>query len=238
MKVLAIDTSTLVLGVAVADEKRLLGEIVTNLKKNHSVRLMPAIASLMEELDLSPSDLDGIAVACGPGSYTGVRIGVATAKTLAWAKGIPLVGISSLEAVACNLRRHDGYLCPLFDARRGRVYTGLYRGNAAGKLAQVLTDCVVSLEDWLGRLRELDGPVTFLGDDAALLRAEIVRQLGGRALFAEPEFNIPRPGHIARLALERIAAGRTDDVLTFAPQYLQLAEAEAKWLARQKSEKR
>lgn len=108
MKILAIDTSTLVLGVAVLEEGSLLGEVTTNLRKNHSVRLMPTIARLLEELELKVEDLDGVAVAAGPGSYTGIRIGFTTAKTIAWSRQIPLVPVSSLAALAMNGYRFPG----------------------------------------------------------------------------------------------------------------------------------
>ncbi|MFS8580969.1 MAG: tRNA (adenosine(37)-N6)-threonylcarbamoyltransferase complex dimerization subunit type 1 TsaB, partial [Novibacillus thermophilus] len=124
MKILAIDTSTLVMGVSLLEDDRVLGEVTTNLRKDHSVRLMPTVARLMEELRLSLSELDLIAVASGPGSYTGVRIGVTTAKTMAWSRNLPLIGISSLAVLAMNGLRFDGKIAPLFDARRDRVYTG------------------------------------------------------------------------------------------------------------------
>jgi tRNA threonylcarbamoyladenosine biosynthesis protein TsaB len=126
MKMLAIDTSNFVMGVAVVEENKVIGEIITNLKKNHSVRVMNAVESLLKDCDIAPSELDRIVVAHGPGSYTGVRIGVTIAKTLAWTLNIPLIGVSSLEALAANGRYFDGYIAPLFDARRQQLYTGLY----------------------------------------------------------------------------------------------------------------
>lgn len=167
MKVLAIDTSNLVLGVAVADENRLLGEVITNQKKNHSVRLMPTIQSLLDDLDLSPRELDGIAVAKGPGSYTGVRIGVATAKSLSWSLQRPLVGISSLEVLAAHFRYENRLISPLFDARRGQVFTGLYRGSENGRLQRVEEDRIILLDDWLQSLSDRGGAVVFLGDDVS-----------------------------------------------------------------------
>src|SRR5688572_16343086 len=128
MNVLAIDTSNQELGIAILGNDRIIGEYITNLKKNHSVRVMPAIDQLMKDCEMQPTDLDKIVVAKGPGSYTGVRIGVTIAKSLAWSLHIPLVGVSSLAILAAGAGRYfNGYVSPLFDARRNNVYTGLYR---------------------------------------------------------------------------------------------------------------
>lgn len=151
MKWLAIDTSTLVMGVALVDENHVLGEVTTNMKKNHSVRLMPMVARLMEELELKVSDLDAVAVASGPGSYTGVRIGVTTAKTIAWSRNIPLIGVSSLAALAMNGVRFEGMVVPLFNARRDRVYTGGYR-FVEGSLKTIYPDSVLPIDQWLKNL--------------------------------------------------------------------------------------
>lgn len=112
---------------------------------------MPAIDQLMEETGTKPEELDRIAVAHGPGSYTGVRIGLTTAKTMAWALGIPVVGISSLEAVARQGAFFNGYVCPFFDARRGLVYTGLYDSS----MTVVMEETNILMEDWLNQLKEL-----------------------------------------------------------------------------------
>ena len=128
MNVLAIDTSNYSLGIALVNQEQVIGEYITNMKKNHSIRVMPAIEKLMQDCEMKPTDVEKIVVAKGPGSYTGVRIGVTIAKTLAWTLNIPLVGISSLEALAAGAGRYfDGCISPLFDARRGQIYTGLYQ---------------------------------------------------------------------------------------------------------------
>lgn len=231
MKVLGIDTSNLVMSVAVMDNDRLLGEYTTNLKKNHSVRLMPAISLLLDELELEPANLDGIAVAQGPGSYTGTRIGAATAKAMAWSLDIPLVGVSSLEALAAAGAEFEGYVCPLFDARRGQAYTALFERGERKEEDQLLL-----VETWARRLAELATPILFLGDDAALHRTTIVDGLGDLARFAPPEWNVPRASYIARKGIEKIERGETTDADQFIPQYLRLAEAEAKWLAARQRE--
>ncbi|WP_019123960.1 tRNA (adenosine(37)-N6)-threonylcarbamoyltransferase complex dimerization subunit type 1 TsaB [Brevibacillus massiliensis] len=232
MRILAIDTSNLVLSTAVVEEERVLGEWTTNLNKNHSVRLMESISQLLDSLDLGPDQLDGIAVARGPGSYTGVRIGVATAKTMAWSLNIPVIGVSSLQAVAANAGGYSGMIVPLFDARRGQVYTGGYRSGPDMTAREVLPERIILLRDWLPMAAEAaaDGPVLFLGDDVSIHRSVITEVLGEQAQFAPPFFNHPRAAGIGWLAAKQI--GRAGNVHQLVPEYLQLAEAEAKLKAR------
>lgn len=233
MRVLAIDTSNLVLSVAVVDETRVLGEITTNLQKNHSIRMMDNISELLDDLQMAPQELGGIAVANGPGSYTGVRIGVSTAKSMAWALGIPVVGISSLQAVAMNAFGFSGGIIPLFDARRGQVYTGYYQSGQNGTAALVLAERIILLSDWLAIIKEQaqNEPLLFLGEDTAMHRETILSALGGQAVFAPVSFNHPRAAHIGWLGSRIITeAGSVHELV---PEYLQVAEAEAKWLAKQ-----
>src|SRR5699024_9282983 len=129
----------------------LIADLTTNIAKNHSVRLMPAIHQMMNEVHIKPAQLEKIIVSKGPGSYTGVRIGLSTAKSLAWALNIPVVGVSSLEALAWQGRFFHGYICPFFDARRGMVYTGLYRWETE-RMVLAESDVNILMDDWLERL--------------------------------------------------------------------------------------
>jgi tRNA threonylcarbamoyladenosine biosynthesis protein TsaB len=226
MTVLAIDTSNYALGVALLEENQVLGEYITNLKKNHSVRIMPAIETLMSDCERVPADLTKIVVAKGPGSYTGVRIGVTIAKTLAWTLNIPLVGVSSLEILAAGTGRYfDGMVSPLFDARRGQVYTGLYQ-FVDGMLTVMKQDQLVMLDDWVDRLLEIDRPIIFVGNDLPIHKAKIEEVLGPKAIFASMTEHNPRPAELALLGKDQ--AG--DDLHSFVPNYIRLVEAEAKWL--------
>ncbi|EGK09130.1 glycoprotease [Desmospora sp. 8437] len=237
MKILAIDTSTLVLGVAVLEEGSLLGEVTTNLRKNHSVRLMPTIARLLEELELKVEDLDGVAVAAGPGSYTGIRIGFTTAKTIAWSRQIPLVPVSSLAALAMNGYRFPGKVVPLFDARRHRVYTGLFRRDGRG-LVPVKEERVTDFTKWLEELRQ-EGPLLFLGEDVSAFREETVQILGGQAEFGMGRENAVSATHLGQLAWARLQSGENVEGAEAVPNYLQLTEAEAKWIrSRERGEPR
>ncbi|CAH2715062.1 tRNA threonylcarbamoyladenosine biosynthesis protein TsaB [Neobacillus rhizosphaerae] len=226
MTILAIDTSNYALGVALLEDNQILGEYITNLKKNHSVRIMPAIQTLMKDCERVPADLTKIVVAKGPGSYTGVRIGVTIAKTLAWTLQIPLVGISSLEILASGTGRYfEGYVSPLFDARRGQVYTALYQFQN-GNLTTVEQDQLVMLADWAGKLTELSKPILFVGNDLPIHRAKIEELLGTKAIFASITEHNPRPSELALLGRDI----QGEDIHSFVPNYIRLAEAEAKWL--------
>lgn len=226
MTILAIDTSNYALGVALVEENQVLGEYITNLKKNHSVRIMPAIQTLMKDCERVPADLTKVVVAKGPGSYTGVRIGVTIAKTLAWSLKLPLVGVSSLEILASGTGRYfNGYISPLFDARRGQVYTGLYQYEN-GLLETIKEDQLVMSVDWAAELKELKKPILFVGNDLPLHQEIMEETLGTQAVFAAITEHNPRPSELALLGKNKPG----EDIHSFVPNYIRLAEAEAKWL--------
>jgi len=231
MTVLAIDTSNYVLGVALANDSQMIGEFTTNLKKNHSVRAMPAIEHLMKECDVKPEQLTKVVVAKGPGSYTGVRIGVTIAKTIAWARNIPLVGVSSLEVLAANGQYFNGYICPVFDARRGQVYTGLYQYEQ--ELKEIISDQNILLSDWLSQIKEMNKPVLFLGNDVSLHREAIQQILGELAVIGDISLHNPQPAKLVQIGMKREAG----DIHQFVPNYIRMAEAEAKWLEQQRTSK-
>ncbi|GAA0344321.1 tRNA (adenosine(37)-N6)-threonylcarbamoyltransferase complex dimerization subunit type 1 TsaB [Oceanobacillus oncorhynchi subsp. oncorhynchi] len=231
MKILAMDTSNQVLSVALLEDKQIIGEITTNIAKNHSVRLMPAVEKLMQDVHITPSELDRIVVAKGPGSFTGVRIGLATAKTMAWALNIPVIGVSSLEAFAYQGILFDGIICPFFDARRGLVYTGAYRWKN-GKLETVIEEENILMTEWLAKLKETGENVLFLSQDIDAFKEVIKEHLQDKAVIADSSFQLPRAAHLALLGREREA----DSVHALVPNYLRLAEAEANWQKQQKEQ--
>lgn len=229
MTILAIDTSNHTLGIALVKDSTVIGESITYLKKNHSLRAMPTVEALMKECGVVPSELSKIVVAKGPGSYTGVRIGVTLAKTLAWTLSIPISAVSSLETLAANGQYFDGRISPLFDARRGQVYTGLYTFEER-KINEIKRDQNILLTDWLDELKETGKPVLFLGQDVHLHAENIRSILGETAVIAEGAFHNPRPSMLALLGADRPA----EDVHQLVPNYIRLAEAEVKWLEGQK----
>ncbi|MFE4354104.1 tRNA (adenosine(37)-N6)-threonylcarbamoyltransferase complex dimerization subunit type 1 TsaB [Peribacillus butanolivorans] len=228
MKVLAIDTSNFTLGIALINDTQVIGEYTTNLKKNHSVRVMPAIETLLRDCDTSPKELTKIVVAQGPGSYTGVRIGVTIAKTLAWTLKIPLSAVSSLEVLAANGRYFNGLVSPLFDARRGQIYTGLYEIEN-NVLNTVMEDCNILSSEWAIRLKELKRPVLFVGQDVEIHREAITKVLGNLAVFSPVQLFNSRPSELAFIGLSKTEV----DIHKFVPNYIRMAEAEAKWLEQQ-----
>ncbi|MFG6497581.1 tRNA (adenosine(37)-N6)-threonylcarbamoyltransferase complex dimerization subunit type 1 TsaB [Fictibacillus sp. UD] len=229
MKVLAIDTSNLVMGISVLDEGKVLGEYITNLKKNHSIRVMPAIEEVLKETGVKPADLDRIVVAKGPGSYTGVRIGVTIAKTLAWTLKKDLVGVSSLEVLAQSGKYFDGSVVPLFDARRTQLFTGLYGQDESGEFQNLWEDRIILLSDWLEKVKTLDKRILFVGNDLPLHQDTIKEVLGDQAVIGTVSDHNPRPSELGRIGMLR----DPDDIHSFTPSYLQLAEAEVNWLKSQ-----
>lgn len=216
MYVLAIDTSNKMLSVGIVKDGVVLAEHIEETKNNHSSKLMPAIQQAFSEWGKTPSEIDLIAVAHGPGSYTGVRIGVTVAKTLAWTLGKPLVGVSSLEVIARNAS--DGVVVPLFDARRQTVFAGVYH-----KDKNILPDGHYEIGALLEQLP--DKSVHFVGDTAVY--RDIIRNFGTIS-----EDNVPKPLYLAQIALEKEPV---EDVHGFKPQYLRLPEAEVNWLKEQKA---
>ena len=213
MKVLAFDTSSKALSLAILEDKQVLAETTINIKKNHSITLMPAIDFLMGSLDWTPKDLDRIVVAEGPGSYTGLRIAVATAKTLAHTLNIELVGMSSLLALVP--RQQEGLLVPLMDARRNNVYAGFYE-NAK----PVMSEAHLSFAEVLEKVTDAD-QVTFVGEVGAF-----VEQIQERLPQASYQETLPNAANLALWAWDK----KADSLHDFVPNYLKRVEAEENWL--------
>lgn len=232
MKMLTMDTSTLAMGVAVLDVEanQVLGEVSTQLHKNHSVRLMPSIEQLLRDLDLTIQEIGLLAVTSGPGSYTGIRIGVTTAKTISWARNIPLYSASSLAVLAMNGFRFDGLIVPMWDARRRRAYTGAFQW-AGEQLEEALPQQVAEIDRWLEQLAEQKRPILFLGE--VLYKEQIRERLGERAHFGTAAENIPRASQLGLLAAGKWRNQEPAEMMQFAPNYLQVTEAEANWAKQQ-----
>lgn len=228
MNVLAIDTSNQVLGVAICEDGEIKAEYTANIKRNHSVGLMPAIDYIMKETGTEPHQLERIAVAKGPGSYTGVRIGLSTAKTMAWSLNIPIVAVSSLELLAYNNLPADGLVSPFFDARRGLVYCGLYECRN-GELKQRIEDRNMMMKQWLKELQAYGEKVTFLSPDLSKHESLIQTHLKEEAVLPTAIHHLPRPGMLALQGAEK----QSSPVHELTPNYIRLVEAEAKWLKEQ-----
>lgn len=228
---LGIDTSNAPLSVALVEDGRILCEQTSTFSKTHSIQAMPAIERLLSDVNLRPTDLEAIAVSEGPGSYTGVRIGVTLAKTLAWTLKIPLVGVSSLAVLAANAVPFEGVICPLFDARRGNVFSGVYKSKG-DKLHPIREDHHGSLEQLMSDLSFINQPVLFIGHDVDIHKTAISAALGEQAVFAPFPQQLPRASQLISLAEQRIPAS---DVHGFVPNYRRMTEAETNWLNAQKT---
>ena len=229
---LGIETANAPLSVAVVNDGKVVAEVVQNIKLTHSVGAMPAIEEVMKKAGIEASQIDAVAVSKGPGSYTGVRIGVTLAKTLAWSLQKPLVGISSLKVLAANARLTNELICTLFDARRQNVYAGIYEGNS---LNIVMEDHHEHIDGLLEKLKVYNRPVLFIGTDVSMYFEKIQEVLGDNALRAPFTMDLPRASELVALAeLEELP--ELDAVHNFVPEYRRIAEAEANWLKEQKRE--
>ena len=221
MKILGIDTSTPIGSVALIDGDNLAAEHTLNIVQAHSSRLMPAIDTVLKWGDITAADLDGCAVGIGPGSFTGIRIGVATIKSVCYALDTPIVGVSTLEAVAYNLRSTKSVICPLLDARRSEVYGAIFEGGTEWQ--RLSEDLCLSLDAFLDHLETNTSPdctINFVGDGLLTYRDAVRESLGKRVHFADAIFNVPRGATVAHLGAQRLHNGDIDDYWTLVPNYV------------------
>ncbi|GIW46293.1 MAG: tRNA (adenosine(37)-N6)-threonylcarbamoyltransferase complex dimerization subunit type 1 TsaB [Deltaproteobacteria bacterium] len=222
MLVLGIETSTYAGSVALIEDERVVGEVFINLGPSHSEKLLPIIEWLLREVGLNKEDVEGIAVSIGPGSFTSVRVGVATAKGLAFSLGVPVVGVSSLEVLALNFPFAPFVICSIIDARKGEVFMALFR-SLNGSLERISEDTLVRPEHLISIIRE---KTIFVGDGTLSYRELLKDSLGELALFSTPGLNFPRASNCALIGIERLKKGQKDDVFSLAPKYLRKSEAE------------
>lgn len=225
---LTVDTSTPAGSVAVSRGEMLLGEILLNVRSTHTDRLLSTLNQLLTDVGLSLAAVDAFAVLVGPGSFTGLRVGVATVKGLALATGRPVVGVSTLQALATQVPFSRHQLCVLLDARKNEVYAGLYGWE--GGLPMALRPETVIAPELL--LATLEGETLFVGDGAVAYRTLIARHLGARAHFVPWSLHPPRAAAAAVLALASLRAGETTPLEQLAPRYIRLSEAEIMWARR------
>ncbi|RKD32351.1 tRNA (adenosine(37)-N6)-threonylcarbamoyltransferase complex dimerization subunit type 1 TsaB [Thermohalobacter berrensis] len=233
MKVLAVDTSSIVATCAILDENKLIGEYILNHKKTHSQKLMPIVKEIMESCELKPEDIDIFAASVGPGSFTGLRIGVATIKSLAQIMDKPVVGISALEALAFNVPLAEGLVVPLIDARRENVYSAIYKWDL-GKLTKIEDERVIKLEELLNTLNNRDERIIFNGDGATAYKEKIINCLGNKAIFAPKAVNMPRASSVAELAFMKAKNGEVQHYLELVPNYIKKSQAQREYEKRVK----
>jgi tRNA threonylcarbamoyladenosine biosynthesis protein TsaB len=222
LRILAVDTASRSCSVAVRIGERLAAETAVVSGRTHSVHLQRMIRETLALAELDLAQLDGLAVAVGPGSFTGLRIGISTVQGLAVAVGKPCAGVSSLEALAWAGRPWPHAICALMDARKGEVYAGIYR-DCRGRLEPTAPERVAPIEDVL---KPMGAPHLFVGDGAECHRERIRAVLGELAVFAPPERGFARAGAVARLAQPLLAAGQGVDPARLLPRYLRQSDAE------------
>lgn len=225
MIVLAVDTSTWTGGVAVLKGDTVVSEIHVTTRETHAKRLMYLIDSALKMASIDLQAVEAFAVTIGPGSFTGIRIGVSAIKGLAFATGKPVTGVSTLEVLVSQFPWYPNVICPMLDARKGQVYTALYEWAPDGQWRKVLQDCAVDPAVWIGRI---DRPCLFVGDGSVIYQSTIDNGIGSLARFAPAYLNGIRASLVAHVGAAQLKRGNTVDVALLAPNYVRKSDAEIK----------
>jgi tRNA threonylcarbamoyladenosine biosynthesis protein TsaB len=233
MKILALDSSGLTASVAVVEEDILVGEYTINYKKTHSQTLLPMLDQVSKEIELDLNTVDYIAVAAGPGSFTGLRIGSATAKGLGLALKKPLVHIPTVDALAYQFYGTDKVICPLMDARRNQVYTGMYRFQGE-EFVTLKEQCAVSIEEILEEVNKQGKETIFLGDGVPVYLEKIKELVNVPFLLAPAHRSRQSAGAVAVLAQQYVKMGKIETAAEHMPDYLRLSQAERERLEKEK----
>lgn len=224
MKLLAVETSTMLGGVAIMDNDTLIAESRVNVRITHSERIMAEIDHVLLKSGLQIGDIDVFAVAIGPGSFTGLRVGLSAVKGLVYAAGKSLVSVPSLEAFAWNMPFSRYQVCPVLDARRKEVYAGIFKWQDNG-FVRVMNERTIKIDDLLSGI---DETTIFLGEGAILYNDRIRKKLGGMTAFGQPQDMVPSPSNVAYLGMKKAERGEFDDPINLVPMYLRKSEAEIK----------
>ena len=230
MNLLAFESSAKAASVAVFSDGELLGEQYRNDGLTHSQTLLPMAQQLLQDCNLQVADIDAVAVAAGPGSFTGVRIGVAAAKGFAWGAQIPCYGVSTLESMARQMKEFEGYILPVMDARRQQVYTALFEA-ANGTISRLWEDQAISLEQLAEGIKTLQKPIFLVGDGSILCYNALKEAFPGLVLQPEDKMH-QRSRGVGLAALAAIANGAEGDAAALTPNYLRLSQAERERLER------
>ena len=229
--ILAFETSAKAASVALLEEGKLLGESYQNTGLTHSQTIMSMAEALLASCGKTVADVTAVAVANGPGSFTGVRIGVAAAKGFAWGAEIPCYGVSTLEAMARSLGVWQGYVVPTMDARRNQTYTAIFYAED-GKLTRILEDCAISFQELKEKLKKCEKPIFLVGDGGILCYNTLVDEIS--CLVLPPEHRMhQRATGVALVAQDMIKEGLKGDGAALTPNYLRLSQAERERLARE-----
>ncbi len=222
MKILAVDTSTPAGSTALLEGENLLAEVVIEHHRKHTERLIPSIDYILDQLGLEPKDIEALAVGLGPGSFTGLRIGLSTMKGMALSLGVPLFGASSLEALARGIVFSALPVWAVIDARKGQVFAALFRRGDGAEIELDGDEMVLTPEELVERIKD---KAVLAGNGARMYREIFERALGGRAVFAPPGLDYPRASQVGLIALERHNRGERDDAESLVPHYIRDADA-------------
>lgn len=225
MKILAIDSSALVATVAVVTDDILTAEYTINFKKTHSQTLLPMIDEISKMIELDMTTIDAIAIAGGPGSYTGLRIGSATAKGFGLALNKPIINVPTIDALAYNLFSSQYVICPIMDARRSQVYTGIYYFEGT-KMQIIKPQCIMMIQDLIKELNEMGRPVMFAGDGIAADKEIIDETMTIEHHYAPVSMNRQKASSLASLASIYYEEGKFETAAEHRPEYLRLSQAE------------
>lgn len=235
MLILGIDTCCMTATAALASEDKLIAQTVVNHNRTHSQMMMPQIDAMFKAAEYDIARIDCFAAAAGPGSFTGVRIGIATVKAMAQALDKPCVAISTLKALANNNALFGGIICPILDARRGQVYNALFRGGK--ELTRLCADRALSVDDLIAELKPQGIPVLFCGDGVAVFKNQLSDALGDNAVFAPMMNNLNLASSVAELGIKAFKNGNTCTYGELVPQYIRLSQAERERLEKQNKSK-
>jgi tRNA threonylcarbamoyladenosine biosynthesis protein TsaB len=224
MLVMGIETSTMHGGVALLSGQGLLSEYLLNVKATHTERLLPSIERVLRDAGVGLNEVEGLAVATGPGSFTGLRIGLSTVKGLAAATGTPVAGVSTLEAIAWTLPFCAHPICPILDARKGEVYCAMFR-HEGGRLVRLMEEAALAPEALMARIRE---PTVFIGDGLAVYCDRLQTGLKELALLPPVSQRGGRASAVADLGRRRLLDGDRDELSGLVPRYVRASEAELK----------
>jgi tRNA threonylcarbamoyladenosine biosynthesis protein TsaB len=231
MYILGIETSTKTGSVAIVSEDGVIAQYSLNIEVTHSERLMATVDRVLKDTGLVIADIDGFAIAIGPGSFTGLRIGLAAVKGLAFSTNKPVAAVPTLEALAWNLPYSAYPICPLLDARKNEVYAAMYRFEETA-LVHIMAEAVISLSQLADRISE---KTVFTGEGSLLFRDNIEKIFGDRALFAPRSATLPSAATIAEIGLTMIKSNRQADPDSLTPMYIRRPEAEVAWEKRTRS---
>jgi tRNA threonylcarbamoyladenosine biosynthesis protein TsaB len=236
MKILALDSSGLVASVAVVEEEYTIAEYTVNYKKTHSQTLLPMLDEVVKMTELDLGSIDAIAISGGPGSFTGLRIGSATAKGLGLALQKPLIHVPTLEGLAYNLCGTPGIICPIMDARRNQVYTGVYSFEKED-LQIVEPQMAVGIDELAEKLNARGEAVTFLGDGVPVQREYLKEHLTVPYRFAPAHMNRQRAASVGMLGVKYYKAGKIETAMEHQPDYLRVSQAERERAEKERAEK-